>query len=254
MKKIKCIGIFLMVFLGVISNARGESLTVLYYDRPPYYETVDGRAKGLLIEMTRTIFEDAGVDHVFETMPPSRILLYLKNSDQNICSVGWFKNSEREKFANFSLPIYQNMPMVILTARHQSHLIEMHKTLKDVLSDRSLTIALIDSFSYGEYIDGLIRQLSPVTHTISSQQNLLPAIILNYRASFMLIAPEEIGTLLTSSGLHPKDFVSISKPDIPTGNKRYLMFSKNVPLATIERINRSIQKLSLLDLSSEGDN
>lgn len=63
------------------------------------------------------------------------------------------------------------------------------------------------------------------------------------RVTYMLIAPEEIGTMLAETEMNPDDFVSISKPDIPKGNKRYIIYSRGISNAVIEKINRSITAL-----------
>ncbi|MCP4020310.1 MAG: transporter substrate-binding domain-containing protein [Desulfobacteraceae bacterium] len=216
---------------------------MLFFHRPPYYEVTDGKPEGFLIQLTRNILTKAQVDHVFMEIPPSRIMLFLKKSKEASCSVGWFKNKDREDFANFSLPIYQNKPLVILTAKSKASLFETHKSIREVFSDRHLILTVVDSFSYGTKLDEFINKYTPNVHTINTRQNLLPRLILANRTSYMLIAPEEINTMLLSAGFNLEDFVTISKPDIPPGNKRYLIFSKKVPQATIGKINQAILTL-----------
>ena len=92
----------------------------------------------------------------------------------------------------------------------------------------------------------------PKTHEISSKQELLPTLIMSGRVAYMLIAPEEIEALVRSPGLNPADFVSVTMSDIPTGNKRYLMFSKGVSDGIIERINLSVRKFVNPDIFEKG--
>ena len=220
----------------------GETLAVSYLERPPYYHTVQGRAGGFLIELSKKIFQDAGVEVIFERMPPKRIMKEIKDARNVHCSVGWFKKPEREEFATFSLPIYQDRPVTILTTKKQKHLFASHTTLREVFSDKSLIMATMSAFSYGSYIDQLMKDASPKTHEISSKQNLLPKLIMKGRAAYILAAPEEVETLVRSAGLSPDDFVSITMPDIPLGNRRYLMFSRGVSDEIVERINTSVRK------------
>jgi polar amino acid transport system substrate-binding protein len=220
----------------------GETLTLSYLERPPYYHTEQGRADGFLIELSKKIFQDAGVEVIFERMPPKRIMMEIKRADSFHCSVGWFKKPEREKFAKFSLPIYQNRPVAILTTKKQKHLFAPHTTLREVFSDKSLIMATMSAFSYGSFIDQLMKDISPKTHEISSKQKILPKLIMKGRAAYMLTAPEEVETLVRSAGLNPDDFVSITMPDIPAGNRRYLIFSKGVSNEIVERINTSVRK------------
>lgn len=224
-------------------QAASYKLTVLYFKRPPYYDTRDGAASGILVDLTREIMADADIEPIFSEVPPQRILYYLQNPEKKVCSIGWFKTTQREAFAKFSKPIYQNKPLVILTVEQYQHKIENHIEIKDVLFDQTLVMARIDSFSYGAVIDEWINNYAPQVHVISSDQQMLPRLIATGRASYMLVAPEEIHTMLVQANLDPVDFVSISKPDIPKGNKRYLIFSRGIEDAVIEKINASIEKL-----------
>ena len=188
----------------------------------------------------------------FIETPPNRIILEIKKTENFYCSIGWFKNPDRENFAKFSLPIYQNKPVVILTNKKQRHLFSPYKTLKEVFSDKSLIMATMSAFSYGTFIDKLMKDDFPKTHEISSKQELLPTLIMSGRVAYMLIAPEEIEALVRSPGLNPADFVSVTMSDIPTGNKRYLMFSKGVSDGIIERINLSVRKFVNPDIFEKG--
>lgn len=235
--------IFFVMLLFPLESVYGKSLTVLYFERPPYYETINNKADGFLVELTRQIFQNANIKSVFKEIPPLRIMHYIKNEKNATCSIGWFKNKDREKFAKFSLPIYRNKPLVVLTIQAKQHLFEPHITIKDIFSDRSLILAKIDSFSYGTIMDNWINNYSPPIHEISSDQLMLPKLIVNNRAAYMLVAPEEISMMLKKANLDESQFVSIYKPDIPSGNRRYIIFSKGVEDDLVNRINQSIQEI-----------
>ncbi len=236
-------------------SAHCSPLEIFYFERPPYYYTTKsgasggatGGASGFLIELTRNIFQDAGVAVVFKTLPPKRIMLEIKKVGGKKGSVGWFKNPDREKFAKFSRPIYQNLPVVILTLDKLRPQFSRYDSLRSVLADSSLTLARISSFSYGQYIDTQIRLHQPKVHEIIADQSLLPKLIVTGRADYMLTAPEETVSLVRSAGFRPDTFISLRMSDIPVGNFRYLIFSKGVDDDTIEKINRSIDKLGSVD-------
>ncbi len=233
-----------LILTAPLAAAQDERLVALYFKRPPYYDTVGDKATGLLIELTRKIFVDAGISPVFVEVPPQRILYYVKDPKRKVCSIGWFKTTEREKFAKFSRPIYQNKPLVILTTKTHQARIEEYTGLKDVFFDQSLIMAKIEAFSYGTTIDTWINNYAPRIHRISSDQSVLPHLLLINRASYMLVAPEEINTMLVKADTDPKAFVTISKPDIPQGNKRYIIYGKTIDDDIIQRIDRSIAELS----------
>ncbi len=219
-------------------------LTLSYFERPPYYYTEAGQATGFLLELTRSIFQDAGLETEFKSLPPNRIMREIKQHHNAHCSIGWFKNPERETYAKFSLPIYQNKPVVLLTTKKQRALFASYKTLRQVFADKALTMATLKAFSYGAVIDRLIEEGAPRTRVISGQQNLLPKLLMKGRASYMLTAPEEIDMLIRSAELQTDAFIVVTMEDIPTGNKRYLMCNQAVGNSVIEKINRSILKLT----------
>lgn len=227
---------------GIEPSSSG-GLKVYYFERPPYYFTEQGRVSGFLVELVRKILEDAGIEASYEVMPSKRIIAEIKDRNIFACSIGWFKNPEREKFANFTLPIYQNRPIVALATRHNRYLIEIYTTLKEMLSDRSIKLGVISGFSYGAYIDQAIKDFSPEMESVNGDQLQLVKMLSAGRITYMLIAPEEIEALIFSAGLNTESFVGVSLSDIPSGNLRYIMCGKGVDEKILGRINRSIQKL-----------
>ena len=239
MKKTTVFMIILQIACAGFSYS--DALTVSYIERPPYYYTDQRRATGFLLEKVRKIFLDAGIAVTFQVRPPNRVIHEIKRGGDN-CSVGWFKTLEREQFAKFSLPIYRNSPIVILTVKQQQHRFSPYRSLGEVFADQTLVMASIGAFSYGAYIDQLIEATSPRLQRISTRQTILPKLILSGRANYMLVAPEEIETLLDSADLNPKDFVAIKMSDIPDGNRRYIICSKEVSDNIIGKLNFSIKE------------
>ena len=222
-------------------TAHTESLNVLYLERPPYYFTVNGRADGFLVRLSQELFRKAAIQATFSEMPPKRIIRLLKTTDGRFCSIGWFKTPEREKFAKFSCPIYRNKPIVLLTTKNQEEKFNPYYTLQEVFADKSLILGSMSEFSYGAHIDKMMEQNRPSIIKITSRQSIIPEMIVKKRVHYMLISPEEVESLLQLNGHSLQAFSSIRMPDIPAGNKRYLIFSKNVSDETIDRINQAIK-------------
>ena len=241
--KIKLFLICFICICVIFQTAAGNVLTVSYLERPPYYKTVDGYATGILIDLTRQILEDAGVKAVYLPLPPKRIFREIQNPGSMHCSVGWFKSTEREEFAKFSLPIYQNKPLVALTLKKNGEKFKKFGLLEDLFADKSLTLGTVSAFSYGIRVDEMIKKDPPVIFEVKEKQAQLIKMIAAGRISYMLISPEEIEMMIQSADLNPNDFISLPFSDIPKGNKRYLMFSKSVPDEIIDSINHSIKKL-----------
>ncbi|HOO46364.1 MAG TPA: transporter substrate-binding domain-containing protein [Deltaproteobacteria bacterium] len=241
----------LLMFFVLPQCLLAQDLTVSYMNRPPYYYTEDGTARGFLVELTKKILDDAGIDVTFRELPPNRIMHEIQKRDHAHCSIGWFRTPEREQFAKFSLPIYRNRPIVVVTTRENNYLFTGYSTLHQLFTDRSLVMGNISSFTYGSYIDRLMKDLRPATHEISTSRGTLPALIKKKRVHYLLSAPEEVETLIHGEGLRSEDFMTIVMSDIPEGNKRYLMFSMSVSDDTITRINASMVKIKGSGLSED---
>ncbi len=238
----------LLTLLGASAAGATEpgplDLKVVYLERPPYYWTENGQPRGFLLELTQKIFERAGITASYMPVPPNRILAELRENKFPACSIGWFKNPERESYAQFSLPIYRDRPLVLLTTKDRAGNFRRHDRLEDVFRDPTLVLAQVDSFSLGETVDRLQKQILVRNLTVSSSQSVLPRLILEGRASYMLVAPEEVPTLLRSANVDPEHFTTLTMADIPTGNLRHLIFSAAVPMEALDRINAAIRVLT----------
>lgn len=235
----------LLLCLGAAPGlASTPGLEVVYLERPPYYFTDKGQPRGFLLALTQKILDRAGVPATFAQQPPNRILEELRGNQQHMCSIGWFRTAERESFVNFSLPIYRDLPMILLTTTDKRDAISRHRTLQDVFGDTSLVMAQVASFSYGQAIDRMLTEITVRNLTVSSTQKVLPRLILEGRASYMLVAPEEVDILLRTAGVPAERFVSLKLEGVPPGNLRYLIFSKAVPAGILERVNAAISDLT----------
>ena len=63
-----------VIFCFLPALARGDELTVAYFDHPPYSYAENGQAAGILVDLTRNILKEAGIPATFVSMPPNRIL------------------------------------------------------------------------------------------------------------------------------------------------------------------------------------
>ncbi len=242
--KIGLVFISLLTFLLVsIARASSYPLIVLYMDRKPYYFCQGGEARGLLVDISRVIFHEAGIPVVYKLSSPSRILWIIKHASYPVCSLGWFKTPDRLKFAKFSLPIYQNQPLVALTTKKLCPTFKKIHTLKQLFHHKNLRWGRLASFSYGRFVDFMEHSLKPPCISITGCQILLIRMLVHRRIDYILISPEEIGFLVRESGYRMEKFCFISLRDISQGNKRYIMFNKKVSEKIIDRINAAIKKI-----------
>ena len=225
----------------VIAGEENKVLKVYYFHRPPYYVRLDdGKATGFLVEITKMILDTAGISHVFVETPPKRILKFIEHAEYS-CSVGWFKTRERESVALFSDPIYQDMPAEIVS-RRSSSLFTEKPTLNQVL-ESPLTLGVVKGFSYGSDVDDAILRLNPSIFSISGEAESLLKMIQYKRIDYAFMAPEESNYILQQNPLMRSELQLIKIADVTQGNFRYLMFSKGVGSAVVERVNESIRKV-----------
>jgi len=234
----------ILTFLLVsVTKAVSPQLQVLYINRRPYYFCENGEARGILVDISRKIFKEAHIRVRYRLSSPSRILWIIRQGPMNVCSIGWFKTPQREKFAKFSLPIYQNRPLVVLTLKRLKPRFKGIHTLQQLFKRKGLRWGRLVSFSYGDMVDSLAKALSPTRVSITGSQILLIRMLFHGRIDYILLSPEEIPFLVKHSGYPAKDLISIPLKDISRGNKRYIMFSRRVSDSLIQRINRAIKKL-----------
>lgn len=238
---IKVTGIYL-VLLGIATQVLcNPILTVSYLERPPYYYTKNGKAKGFLIDISKEIFEKANIEVLLKGMPPKRIMREIKDSGTPHCSVGWHQVKERKQYAKFSLPIYQSQSNIVLIRKSERLLFQHIQTTEELFSKKELKLLTLSDFSYGPYIDSQIKRFSPTVQNISGKQKQLAMMIMNRPRNYMLIVPEEIDRMILSANLDRNLFSHIRLKDVSQNNKRYLMCNKAVNENLMKKINRAIQ-------------
>ena len=89
------------------------SLTLLYYDRPPFhYLGLDQKPTGSVVERTEKALTAAGLPFTWVLRPAKRVLTEVFEGRANTCSPGWFRAPEREEKARFSDALMTERPLV----------------------------------------------------------------------------------------------------------------------------------------------
>ena len=221
-----------------------DPLTISYFERPPYYFTTEtGAARGILVDRTRNILSEAGIEARFVSLSLNQILYVVRHTRSPHCSVGWLKKPERELFARFSEPIYQNRPLVLLTTRTRQQQLRKYRSLSELFADPAMIMVRNSSYSYGAYVDKLIERFSPSTYYSLKPQSELVQTLHADHATYMLISPEEVSQLIATAGLPESNFITIPLEEIPAGNFRYLMCNRDIDDELLEKLNQAIRKL-----------
>lgn len=219
-----------------------ETIVLHYHERPPYSYTVDGNAAGILVEPVELAFRRAGIPFRWQLTPASRQLKIIEDNRGYDGILGWFRNPERVKIGRFSHYIYQDSPTVVVFRADRDKAYEF-SSLDELFSDRKLVLAVKNSYSYGSYIDGKIQMYNPPVDTVSTENLQIIQRIFLGRGDYFFIAPEELKYLFGQPEIPRDSFTALTLPDIPDGEKRYVLFSFRVDPALVEAINRELEGL-----------
>jgi uncharacterized protein (TIGR02285 family) len=227
--------------LALATQSAAAAVTLYYNERPPYAVTAaDGHVQGLTATPAARAFAAAGVAVQWVRLPSNRQILSIKDNRAPECALGWFRNAEREQFARYSKPLYQDRPTVALAHRAFQ---PAGRFLPDALSQPDVVVLVKERFSYGAYIDELIARLKPTLTVTTVENALMLQMLARRRADFMFAAQEEADALLEQAGAAARDLQLLRFEDMPEGEKRYLMCSKSVPDEVMQRIDAAIPDL-----------
>jgi polar amino acid transport system substrate-binding protein len=219
----------------------GNLITLHYNERPPYLVTTDEGVGGLTGDPATIVFEKSNLPFLWKQTPSKRQIYLLQQNKGRDCLVGWFKNKEREAFARYTLPIYQDKPQIAL-ARVDNDRIPVDSTVSDLFSDPRLNLLVKDGYSYGDFLDGKIKEYDPVRTVTTDENSEMLKMVFARHADYFFIAPEEADGLIRTSEFDAQDFKFIHFRDIPVGEKRYILCSLQVEASIIEQLNAAIRQ------------
>jgi len=217
-------------------------ITVHYHNRRPYYLNINGEVHGLVADAVTTVLQYADIEFTWLETPATRQLDIVRANASRTCAAGWFKTAEREGFAKFTLPVYQDQPFVAIT-RKDNELIGDDEELDRLFMERRLRLLVKSGYSYGAYIDEKILEHNPRQIITTADNKTMLKMLRTHRADYCFMTEEEAYDLLLFSGLNKMDFRVTRLQEVPSGNKRYLICSSMVPDTTIDRINGAIRHL-----------
>jgi len=168
-------------------------------------------------------------------------LLMLQQSDAPVCSLGWFKNEDREQYAQFSQPVYQDHPTIGLAKIANSNVPD-ETTVGGLFQQENLVLLTKAGYSYGAYIDKLITEYEPHRLTVTVENTSMLKMLAAGRVDYFFLALEEASQLIESQGLLVSDFKFVKLTDVPPGDNRYVICNQHVPKATLERVNDWLAK------------
>lgn len=226
-----------LAFTMPVAIAAPPAITLHYNPRIPYEYEQGGHLAGVLVEPVEAAFHAAGVPFSWANTPALRQFALIQANTGHDCSVGRYKTSKRETYAQFSVPFYRNRPDVALTRRDNKRMAEF-TSMEKLVEDPDLRFLVKEGYSYGSVIEGWIKLRStPPRGTTGENVSMLREVFFG-QADFFLLSEDEAEALIAHMDL-PKDQLQIHTfADAPEGGLRYLMCSKKVPFEVLQKINR----------------
>lgn len=218
-----------------------QILNVSYIEYPPYYYSQDEKQTGFLLQKIIDALDCAGVKYTISSLPSNRAIFEIKEKSDSM-SIGWFKNPERELFAKYSDPIYKNKPARAVFNKNKEHFFSKYNSLYELLTSSNLTLGVISGHSEGQYVDDLIKSNPLNVIKTSAEQKNIVHMLAHERFDYILLPPEEFEHQIIIYGDGHEEYMMKELTDMPPGNNRYLIFSKDVSDDTIRGINDCLMK------------
>lgn len=239
----KLLSIFILTFCFATRAYSNDPLvTVLYYDRLPFFGSIDSSNEGFILTITKMILEKANITYRFEKMPVTRIFLVLKEPNTNYCLPGVFRNSEREQLYQFSsVSIYQDTSPHYVIRKEDKQIFSNVKTIKNLLMN-DMKVGLVDKYSYGTWVDENIKKYQPksVIVNIGDDQKNFYKMLAVKRFDYFFSSVEEARYIINSNREYNDTLEIMNIDDAPEGNIRWIIFSKGFPADLLKRINDAI--------------
>ena len=214
-------------------------ITVLYSDRPPFMKKqADGTLTGTAATTAILAFAKAEIPIEIKEASPARRLLDVKENNTRVCSLGFYKNAERETFARFSNPISQDGKMIAFA----NIKFQMSKPVSvDAILQRSdLNILIKKNIFYGPFLESKFAQMKAQRIESTAEFAQLIRLIKIERAQLIFLPEEEAQFYLKEFGYSATDFNLIHFAEMPAGEFRYMMCSLRVEEAVMAKLNKAI--------------
>jgi polar amino acid transport system substrate-binding protein len=233
------------------STAYAEDVvTIAWRVKPPYQYTVNEQPQGILVDRVKKIFSLANIKTQFVEEPTNRIFYNFKNGRKNYCAFGLYYVADRASFAQYSSVFHRDPPQTILVSPAAFNLVSAHLTLTSLLADANLTLGVVDTSSYGPELDAMIKaSKNKILRSTTLQSNMARMIAAN-RASFMFVDRKD-WEYLQKNDEHVRGALQIDLPDLPPSQNRYILCSKDMTAAQMQRINKAIQKVYVATSDNE---
>ena len=239
-------GLLLSILLALsVSGLAAEpqaELTVYYYERLPFFGDSDGKPVGLLIDISELIFDEAGINYKLVNVPVVRFFESLRKPG-NSCLIGALRTKEREAIYSYSDDfIYRDQPFRIIVSKTKRKALPERPTIKQVL-ESGLRLGVTEGYVYGNWLDGKIAEHQPTVQKINigNETEKMHKMLIAGRFDYMVAVAEEARHVVAKDQEHRSRLTTVEIADAPRGNMRYLLCSKGIDSAIMQKMNAAIK-------------
>ncbi len=227
-------------------------IVLLYTERPPYNSrTPDGKLSGIVGTPVTQAFAKAGLRFELHEASLQRQLEALKRNTPRVCVSGLYKTAEREQFARYTKPVSQDQAMVGLanaaftpangTANGAGNGNGTPtQTVHALLDHPEVTVLLRNAVNYGPFLEGQFATMKARRATTDGQFAQVVKMIYAGRAQLTFFPLEEAQYYAKVAGYSPQQFKVLTFGDMPAGEKRYILCSRQVDGAVVEKLNAGL--------------
>jgi polar amino acid transport system substrate-binding protein len=241
-----------MLAAPVASAVAAEPITVAWREKPPYHYTDNGVEKGFLLTRGKQIFDKAGVPARFVEEPTKRIWANFQSGKTSYCSLGRYKQNQRDTMVQYSVAMHIDPPQAIIVSPNDVDKVRSHKSLLSLLADPKLSVGLIDGVSYGPRFDGLLGKAGAerIVRTVDSSSMMRMVAV--GRVSYTLADRYGWEYALKHDPVLAQATL-VEFPDAQGGMTRHIMCGKDVPEATMRKLNRAIEAMKISERTPRED-
>lgn len=240
------LSIFLIILPSVLL---ADQITWMVRDWIPYQYEEGGELKGYGIEMQRMIEQELSqYQHKYLIANPARTIAEFKEK-RTVCSLGVFKNPNREEFMHFGIPneLFFHIRLYMRKASFEKMGRPKKVSLQSVLESKEGILAITKGRSYEEAIDKILKRYEGAKNIIvrSDSVQSLSAIqmMATERIDFFLEFVVE-GNLATKRLGVEEKIVSVALEEVPETGLGYVACAKTSwGEKAIRAINKALLKL-----------
>ncbi|WP_163834005.1 type 2 periplasmic-binding domain-containing protein [Spartinivicinus ruber] len=175
--------------------AKDQPIEIYYHERPYYYFIENNKLAGIVGTKAQFILDASGISYRLLPLPAEQQLAVIKNSNNKVCAIGWFRNKQREQFSKYSIPIYQDLPAVVITTKFQTKVLKK-RTIDELLSDKQFIIGIKSGYSYGDFLDKKLAQHTPKAVFTEKDSLGMLSMLKNNQINYFISAYEEAYNLI----------------------------------------------------------